>query len=91
MAKRLRNGETLEDQPQASGLRLCPDEKTGDFKDPAGGTGSFPSGAAENHPAENWVDLMLGPLPMWSRPAQQHRHGGSAVTALASATTASVP
>ena len=65
MAKRLRNGETLEDQPRASGTKIVPDdEQTGDFKDPARGTGSFPSGAAENHPAENWVDLMLGPLPV---------------------------
>jgi hypothetical protein len=32
------------------------------FNDPAGGTAIFRPG--ENHPAENWVDLMLDSRPM---------------------------
>ncbi|WP_101947863.1 MCE family protein [Mycobacterium sp. 3519A] len=49
--------------PQASGQRVVPyDESTGVFNDPAGGTAIFRPG--ENHPAENWVDLMLDSRPM---------------------------
>ena len=52
-------------QPQASGPAYATyDEKTGAFKDPAGGTGIFAAGASGASSAENWVDLMLDPRPM---------------------------
>ncbi|UXA06711.1 virulence factor Mce family protein [Mycobacterium sp. SMC-2] len=52
-------------QPQASGPAYATyDEKTGAFKDPAGGTGIFAAGASGASGAENWVDLMLDPRPM---------------------------
>lgn len=52
-------------QPQASGPAYATyDDKTGAFKDPAGGTGIFAAGASGASSAENWVDLMLDPRPM---------------------------
>ncbi|OBH10187.1 virulence factor Mce family protein [Mycobacterium sp. E3247] len=52
-------------QPQASGPAYTTyDEKTGAFKDPAGGTGIFAAGASGASSAENWVDLMRDPRPM---------------------------
>ncbi|GAB3033975.1 virulence factor Mce family protein [Mycobacterium bourgelatii] len=52
-------------EPQASGALFAPyDPKTGEFKDPAGGTGIFASGRVGASSAENWVDLMLAPQPM---------------------------
>jgi phospholipid/cholesterol/gamma-HCH transport system substrate-binding protein len=49
--------------PQASGppRYTTYDKNSGVFADPAGGTGVYAPGSAEQSPAENWVDLMLDP------------------------------
>jgi phospholipid/cholesterol/gamma-HCH transport system substrate-binding protein len=48
-------------QPQASGPAYATYDKNGTFVDPAGGTGVYTPGSAQQSPAENWVDLMLDP------------------------------
>jgi phospholipid/cholesterol/gamma-HCH transport system substrate-binding protein len=48
-------------QPQASGPAYATYDQNGTFIDPAGGTGVYTPGSAEQSPAENWVDLMLDP------------------------------
>jgi phospholipid/cholesterol/gamma-HCH transport system substrate-binding protein len=49
-------------QPLAEGPATATyDQNTGEFVDPAGGTGVYAPGADKLAPAENWVDLMLAP------------------------------
>lgn len=48
--------------PQASGPAYATYDQDGKFVDPAGGgSGVLTAAAADQRPAENWVDLMLGP------------------------------
>ncbi len=48
--------------PQASGPAYATYDRDGKFVDPAGGgSGVLTAAAADQRPAENWVDLMLGP------------------------------
>lgn len=48
--------------PQANGTAYSTyDQRTGEFVDPAGGTGVYAPGDAGYRSAENWVDLMLDP------------------------------
>lgn len=47
--------------PTASGAAYGAYDQNGTFIDPAGGTGVYAPGAANMRPAENWVDLMIGP------------------------------
>ena len=48
--------------PQASGPAYATYDQDGKFVDPAGGgSGVLTAAAADQRPAENWVDVMLGP------------------------------
>ncbi|MBI3212997.1 MAG: virulence factor Mce family protein [Mycobacterium sp.] len=51
-------------QPQASGAMYGTYDKDGKFIDPSGTTGVFTGGAANQSPAESWVDLMTDPRPV---------------------------